>query len=121
MSIHVTFYKHISNTSNKDNAQQNYLSIEPLLNLLVAFFVEKTKFLSNFFSNSEFGMRVYKGKIKARSESIPLYTFLRISQREINVLKRTKLHMIELNKVCDINVKKRCSIQRIFWNLLQKC
>ena len=51
-------------------------------------------------------MRVYKGKIEARNESISLYTFLRISPRKINILKKTKLNPRELNGVNDMNVKK---------------
>ena len=85
LKIYITFYKHLLNTINRINAQQNYLLIELLLNLLAAFCVEKTRFLSNFFSNSEFRMRVYKGKIEARNESISLYTFLRISPPKINI------------------------------------
>ena len=104
--IHITFYKHILNIHNGNNVQQNYLLIEPLLNLVVEFFVEKTRSLSIFFSNSEFGMRVYKGKIEARSESISLYTFLRLFPRKINILKKTKLDLRELNELDDMNVKK---------------
>ena len=52
-------------------------------------------------------MRVYKEKIEARSEGISLYTFLRISPRKINILKKTKLGPIELNKLNDKNVKKK--------------
>ena len=51
-------------------------------------------------------MRVYKGKIEVRSEDIPFYTFLRISPRKINILKKTKLGPRELNKVDDMNAKK---------------
>ena len=51
-------------------------------------------------------MRVHRGKIVARSEGISLYTFLRISPRKINILKKTKLGPRELNKVHDMNVKK---------------
>ena len=86
--------------------QTNHLSIELLQNFLAAFFVEKTRFLSKFFSDSEFGMRVYKGKIEARNEDIPLYTFLRISLRKINILKKNKLGLRELNELNDMNVKK---------------
>ena len=73
LKIHITFYKHILNIINGDNVQQNYLSIEPLLNLLATFFVEKTRFLSIFFSNSEFRMRVYKGKLKLETK-VSLFT-----------------------------------------------
>ena len=59
-----------------------------------------------FFSNSEFRMRVYKGKIEARNEGISLYTFLRISPRKINILKKTKLDSRELNILDNMNVKK---------------
>ncbi len=70
LKIHITFYKYILKINNKDDAQWNYLSFKPLLSLLVALFIKKTKCLSIFFSNSEFGMRVYKGKIEARNEDI---------------------------------------------------
>ena len=76
------------------------------MNLLAAFLVEKTRFVSIFFSNSEFGMRVYRGKIEARNGSISLYTFLRIFPRKINILKKTKLGPRELiNEIDDTNVK----------------
>ena len=51
-------------------------------------------------------MRIYKGKIEARSEGIPLYTFLRISPRKINIFKKTKMDPRELNKVDEMNIKK---------------
>ena len=51
-------------------------------------------------------MRVYKGKIEARNEGIPLYTFLRISPRKINILKKSKLGPRKLNEVDNMNVKK---------------
>ena len=51
-------------------------------------------------------MRVYKGKIEARNEVIPLYTFLRISPRKINISKKTKLGPKELNQIDEINGKK---------------
>ena len=51
-------------------------------------------------------MRVYREKIEARSEGISLYTFSRISPRKINILKRTKLGPVDLNKFNDINFKK---------------
>ena len=88
--------------------QQNYLSIEPLLNFLVEFFVEKTRFLLKFFSNSEFEMRVYREKLKLETD-ILLYTFLRISPRKINIFKKTKLgprELNKLNKLNEINIKK---------------
>ena len=76
LNIYIIFYNYVLNISNGKNAQQNYLSIELLLNLLAASFVEKTKILPFFFSNSEFGMRVYKGKIEARNEDISFTHFL---------------------------------------------
>ena len=112
MKIHNTFYKHILNSNNGDNAQKNYLLIELLLNFLAAFFVEKTRFLSKFFSDSEFGMRVYKGKMEARNESISLYTFLRISPRKINIFKKTKLDPRELNELDDMNIAVKCKIKK---------
>ena len=51
-------------------------------------------------------MRVYKGKLGGRSEGISLHTFLRISPRKINILKKTKLSPRELNKVDDMSIKK---------------
>jgi hypothetical protein len=51
-------------------------------------------------------MRVYKGKIEVRNEDISLYIFLRISPRKINILKKTKLGLRELNELNDMNVKK---------------
>ena len=49
-------------------------------------------------------MRVYKEKIEARNEDISLYTFLRISPRKNNILKRTKLGPVELNDFDDMKV-----------------
>ena len=106
LKIHITFYKYPLKIVHWNNVQQNYLSIELLLNLLAAFFVEKTRFLWIFFSNSEFGIRVYKGKLGGRSEGIFLHTFLKITPRKIYVLKKTKLGPRELNEVNDMNVKK---------------
>ena len=106
LKIHIICYKYILKINNKDDAQWNYLSFKPLLSLLVALFIKKTKCLSIFFSNSEFGIRVYRGKIDARREGISLYTFLKISPRKINILKKTKLGRRELNEVDDINVEK---------------
>ena len=106
LKIHITFYNYIQNIINCNNVQKKYLSIELLQNFLAAFFVEKARFLSNFFSDSEFGMRVYKGKMEARNESIFLYTFLRISPRKINILKNPKLGLRELNELNDMNVKR---------------
>ena len=51
-------------------------------------------------------MRIYKGKIEVRNEDISLYIFLRISPRKINILKKTKLGLRELNELNDMNVKK---------------
>ena len=51
-------------------------------------------------------MRVYKGKMEARSEGISFYTFLRISPRKINIFKRAKLHPTELNELYNMNIKK---------------
>ena len=51
-------------------------------------------------------MRVYKGKIEAKNESISLYTFFKISPRKINILKKPKLDPRELNELDDMNVEK---------------
>ena len=106
LKIHIIFFEHNSNVNNWNNAQINYLLTELLLNLLAVFFIEKTRFLSKFFWNSEFGMRVYREKIKAWNEDTFLYTFLAISPRKINILKRAKLHPTELNKRYDMNFEK---------------
>ena len=42
LKIQNTFYKHILNINNGNDVQQKYLSIEPLMSLLAAFFVKKT-------------------------------------------------------------------------------
>ena len=57
------------------------------------------------FSDSEFWMRVYKGKMEARNEGTFLYTFFRISPQKINILKKTKLGPRELNELNDMNAK----------------
>ena len=77
-----------------------------MLNLLATFYVEKKRFFLIFFSNSEFGMRVYRGKTEAKLKNILLCTFLRISPRKINILKKNKLGSRELNKFDGMNVKK---------------
>ena len=51
-------------------------------------------------------MRVYRGKIEAKNEGISLYTFLRISPRKINILKKAKLGSRELSELNDMNIKK---------------
>ena len=50
-------------------------------------------------------MRVYRGKIEAKNEGTSLCTFLRISPRKINILKKTKLDPREFSEVDEINVK----------------
>ena len=47
-----------------------------------------------------------QGKIEARNEGVFLYTFLRISLRKINLLKKSKLGLRELNEVDEMTVKK---------------
>jgi hypothetical protein len=49
-------------------------------------------------------MGVYTGKIEARNKNISLYTFLRISLRKINILKKPKLYPTELNEFYEMNV-----------------
>ena len=63
------------------------------------------RFLSKRISNSEFGMRVYKGKIETRSEGISSCTFFGISPRKINISKKNKLVPIELNEIDGMNLK----------------
>ena len=50
-------------------------------------------------------MRIYKGKFGGKNEGISLHTFLRISPRKIDILKKTKLGPGELNKVNDMDMK----------------
>ena len=50
-------------------------------------------------------MRVYKENIEARNEDISLHTFLRISPRKINILKKTRLSPKEFNEMDGMNVK----------------
>ena len=71
-------------------------------------FRRENEVFDNFFSNSEFGMRVYKGIIEARNGGILSYTFLRISPRKINILKKNKLGPRGLNEINDMSVKKKC-------------
>ena len=106
LKIHITFHKNVSNIRNRNNAQQNYLSIELLLISLTRFFVQKTRFLPIFFQIQNFGWGYTRGKIEPRNEDISLYTFLRISARKINILKKTKLGPIELSELNDISIKK---------------
>ena len=57
--------------------------------------------------NTEFGMRVYILFFSSKTEEdILLYTFLRISLRKINILKKTKLDLRKLNEIDDMNAKK---------------
>ena len=85
-------------------------------------FRRENKIFVNFFSNSEFGMRVYKGKMEARNEGIFLYTFLRISPRKINILKKTKLSPRELNEADKMRARKMLlNFMNILKAKLQKC
>ena len=62
-----------------------------------------------------------QGKIEAKSESILLYTFLKISSQKINILKRSKLGPIELNGIDDINVKKMVfNSANILWSTTKR-
>lgn len=72
----ITFYNHALNLSSGDCEQKHNLSIEPLPNLLTAFFIEKTEneIFVNFFSNPEFGMTVYTFFLSLNRE----YTFLHV-------------------------------------------
>ena len=66
-------------------------------------------------------MRVHKGKTEARNEGIFLCTFLRISSRKINILKKIKLGPRELNEGDDMNVEKNSAYYNEYWNIPQKC
>ena len=81
----------------------------------------ENKIFVNFFSNSEFGMRVYKGKFGGKNEGISLYIFLRIFPRKINILKKNKLGPRELNERCGTNTKKILLNLTNILNILQKC
>ena len=65
LKVHITFYKHISNVSYLSDAQNNYLSIELLHNLLATFFVEKPRFFQFFqIQNLEWGYTGEKLKLE---------------------------------------------------------
>ena len=120
LEMHIIFYKHVSYVSNWNNEQKNYLFTELLLSLLAAVFAEKTRSLSIFFSNSEFGLRVYRGKVKLEM-IVSVYTFLRIPPRKINILKKPKLCPQELNEVNRHEFKKAAArFNEYSWNLLEK-
>ena len=54
-------------------------------------------------------MRIYSGKIDARSEGISLCPYLRVSPQKINIVKKTKLGLRELTEVDYMNVKKNAT------------
>ena len=60
----------------------------------------------NFFFKFRIWDEGIQGKTEARSEGIPLYTFLRIFPRKINILKKNKLGPRDLNERCGTNTKK---------------
>ena len=66
--------------------------------------------VNEIFANFFFKFRIWdegiQGKFGGRRKGISLHTFLRISPRKINILKKTKLDPRELNEVDDMNVKK---------------
>ena len=70
LKIRITFYKHILNISNGNNMQKK-LSIKlAIAELSSCIFRRENKIFVDFFLNLKIGMRVYKGQIEARSESI---------------------------------------------------
>ena len=75
LKMHNIFYKHISNIINGNNAQKNYFSIEPLLNLLSAFFVEKSRFLSIFSQIQDLGWGYTGEKLKLEAKVFPCTRF----------------------------------------------
>ena len=68
LKIHITFYKHTFKISNGNNVQQNYQSIEPLLNFLAVFFIEEIRFLSIFFQIQNWGWGYTGGKLKLEAK-----------------------------------------------------
>ena len=90
------------------------------MNLLAAFFVEKTRFLSKYFSNSESGIRVYTSFFEAKIEGILFYTFLKISPRKINIFKKTKLVPRDLKEMDDMNVEKNAAQYKNYFEIYYK-
>ena len=105
LKIHNIFYKHILNINYENNVQQNYLSIinRAIMELFSCIFRRENRTFINFFSNSKFGIRVYRGKVETRNGYYFVY-ILRIYPRKINILKKTKLGPIEPNEVDDMNI-----------------
>ena len=83
------------------------LSIDLVITELSSYILRReNKTFVEFFFKFRIWDEGIQGKIEARNESIPLYTFLRISSRKINILKKIKLGPRELNELDDMNVKK---------------
>ena len=65
--------------------------------------MEKTGFLSTFFSNPKFETRVDSTFWGTKSKVFFFYTFLRISPRKINIFKKPKMELIESTKSYKMN------------------
>jgi hypothetical protein len=82
------------------------LSIDPVIAELGSYiFRRENKIFVKFFSNSKFKTRVYWSFFEAKPKFFFFFTFLRISLRKINILKRAKLHWTELSKIYGKNKK----------------
>ena len=106
LKIRIAFYKHASKLVYGNNVQQNYLSIEPLLNLLAAFVVEKTRFLSKFFQIQSLGWGYTRENLEVKTRvSLCTYFWGYLHEKSI-FLKKTKLGLRKLNELNDMNVNK---------------
>ena len=87
------------------------------MNVLVTFFIEKTRFLPIFLSSPKFGMRIYWWFFfvaKPRIFFFFFYTFLRISLQKINILKRAKSHPTNLDENYSNNKISTTQFNRYF-------
>jgi hypothetical protein len=105
LKIHATFYKCILRLYRWYNMQLNNLSNKLLINVLVIYFIEKTRFWTFFF----FKFKIWDESILVFFEAKPrmffFYRFLRIPLWKIVVLKTAKMHPTELTKIYNKNKK----------------
>ena len=70
------------------------------MSFLATFFVEKTMFLSFFFKFKFWDKGIqYNVLFGAKPKVLFIYTFSKISLREINIFNRTKFYLIELMEI----------------------
>ena len=92
------------------------------MNFLDRFFIEKTGFLSTFFSNPKFEAMVYWSFLEAKSRIFFFYAFSRISPRKINILKKSKMELTELIRLYNINKKQLLlNLNKYFDIYYKKC